>query len=93
MGHEAITITSLARNLADFVNRVAYRGDRFTVMRGKRPVAELIPVPSGRRLADLPGALAALPRLGEEGATAFARDLAEARGELRDLDEADPWAS
>lgn len=78
----AITITRLARNLADFVNRVAYRGERFTIVRGTRVVAELIPAPSGRMRSELPELLAELPRLSPEEAEAFAADMEEARRSL-----------
>jgi len=87
-----ISITHLARNLADIVNRVVYRGERFTVVRGKRPVAEVIPAPRGRRLAELPGILANLPRLAPEDIEHFGHDLDDARRAMG-LEETDPWAS
>ena len=87
-----ITITHLARNLADIVNRVSYRGERFTVVRGKRPVAELVPAPRGRKLADLPALLEALPRVPVEEADSFSADLADARDRLGSAG-GDPWAS
>ncbi len=77
-----VTITHLARNLADLVNRVAYRGERFTVVRGNRPVAELIPAPRGRRLGELGALLAELPGLGPAEAEALGADLDAARVEL-----------
>lgn len=85
------SVTDVARNFADYINRVAFRGERFTLTRSGRPVAELAPVPRGERAGDLPALLASLPRLGEEEAEAFGADLATARealGELRD-----PWDS
>jgi antitoxin (DNA-binding transcriptional repressor) of toxin-antitoxin stability system len=87
-----ISITHLARNLADIVNRVAYRGERFTVLRGRRPVAEVIPAPRGRRLSELSGILAGLPRLSAEDVEHFGHDIEEARRETG-LEETDPWAS
>jgi len=87
-----VTITHLARNLADLVNRVAYRGERFTVVRGNRPVAELIPAPRGRRLGDLPGILGGLPRLGAAEAEALGADLDAARAAL-EPPQGDAWAS
>ena len=88
-----ISVTDLARNLADFINRVSYRGERFVVVRGKRPVAELNPVPRGRKLADLPALLAALPRLTPEEAERLASELDEARCELGTPEEGDAWES
>jgi prevent-host-death family protein len=87
-----VTITHLARNLADLVNRVAYRGERFTVVRGNRPVAELVPAPHGRRLAELPALLGDLPPLGAVEAEAFAADMDAARAGLG-APGRDPWGS
>lgn len=76
-----ISGTEIARNFAAFVNRVAYRGERFLLVRGNKPVAELGPVPRGARLGDLPALPAALPRLSEEEARQFADDLDTVRAE------------
>jgi antitoxin (DNA-binding transcriptional repressor) of toxin-antitoxin stability system len=88
---ESISITHLARNLADVVNRVLYRGERFTVLRGNRPVVELVPPPSARRLGDLPAILSGLPRLDPADAEGFGVDVQRARDELPPA--RDPWDS
>lgn len=77
-----VTETDVARNLADYLNRVAYRGESFILTRGKRPVAELRPAPIGVPLRELPELIAGLPRLGEADAYDFARELEAARAEL-----------
>lgn len=64
-------VTKVARHFADYINRVAFRGERFVLMRGNKPVAEFRPVPVGARLEDLPGLLASLPRLSKADAEAF----------------------
>ena len=87
------SVTEVARNFADYVNRVAFRGEHFVLMRGRRAVAELRPVPAGMRLGDLPELLASLPRLGLEDAAAFEHDLDTARGQLGNLPERDAWES
>ena len=87
---ESLTATQLARQLPDVLNRVAYRREPFVVVRGKRALAELRPLPVGTRLADLPAVLAALPRLQPEAAEAFATDLDAARADLPAA--RDPWA-
>jgi hypothetical protein len=87
------SVTDVARNFADYVNRVSFRGERFVLMRGRRAVAELRPVPAGMRLGNLPELLASLPRLGAEEAASFEADLAAARTQLGTMPEADVWES
>lgn len=87
------SVTDVHRNFADYINRVAYRGESFVLVRGGKPVAELSPVPTGTRLGELSALLASLPRLGEEDAEAFAEDIGRARAELHAIPPRDPWAS
>jgi len=87
------TVTEVLRNFSDYINRVVYRGERFVLLRGGRPVAELTPLPAGTRLGDLPDLLASLPRLSEEEAEAFGGDLERAREELRSHEPPSPWES
>jgi antitoxin (DNA-binding transcriptional repressor) of toxin-antitoxin stability system len=87
------TVTEVARHFAEYINRVAYRGERFVLMRGKRPVAELRPVASGKRLRELPDLLSALPRLSAEDLEGMAADLEQAREEVSRSPVRDPWAS
>ena len=51
-------------------------------MRGNKPIAELRPLPTGKRLAELPALLASLPHLSPAEATQFADDLTAAREAL-----------
>lgn len=88
-----LSVTELVRNFADYVNRVAYRGERFRLTRGGKPVAELGPVAAGRSLADLPDLVAALPSLSTTEAAAFLADLDQARSGLAQLTPRDPWTS
>lgn len=88
---ETLSVTEVARHFADYVSRVAYRGESFVLIKGGRPMAELRPLPSGRRLGDLPGLLAGLPRL--DDADAFAEDIERARTELLAVEVRDPWQS
>lgn len=87
------TVTDVLRNFSDYINRVAYRGERFVLLRGGKPVAELTPVPSGTRLGDLPELLASLPTLEGDARDAFTRDLERARTELDAAPLENPWAS
>lgn len=91
--YESRSVTEIARNFADYINRVVYRGERFVLVRGNRPVAELGPLPAGRRLGELPALLDSLPRLSEDEAAEFAGDLAEANSALPAAEVRDPWGS
>jgi antitoxin (DNA-binding transcriptional repressor) of toxin-antitoxin stability system len=86
-----VTVTQVARNFAEYVNRVAYRRESFTLVRGKKPLAELRPLPTGARLSELPGLLASLPRLTEAESRDLAADLDAARDELGEARDA--WQS
>ena len=83
-----VTVTQVARNFADYINRVAYRRESFTLVRGKKPLAELRPLPAGARLSELPALLLSLPRLTVSEAGDFADDLAIARDELGEARDA-----
>lgn len=88
-----VIVSEAVRNFADYINRVAYRGESFTLIRGNKPVAELMPVVSGGRLGDLPYLLASLPRLSEADVGSFADDMKVARAELPGDPLRDPWGS
>jgi antitoxin (DNA-binding transcriptional repressor) of toxin-antitoxin stability system len=88
-----VTVTEVARHFADYLNRVAYRRESFTLMRGNKPLAELRPLPAGTRLADLPGLVASLPHLSASEAAEFGDDLDAARDELARAEVHDPWPS
>lgn len=87
------TVTDVARNFAAYVNRVAFQGERFTLTRSGRAVAELAPVPMGKRLGELPELLASLPRLKPGEAEALQADLEEARASMAASEVRSPWES
>ena len=89
-----VAATDVSRRMADYLNRVAYRDEEFVIVRGGKPVAELVPVPRGVRLGELPGLLAALPALAPGDAERFGRDLDGFR-HANGLQEGlrDPWRS
>jgi len=90
---QTLTVTEVVRHFAEYLNRVAYRRESFVLMRGNKPIAELRPLPTGKRLAELPGLFAALPRLSAAEAGQFADDLDAAREELARTEASDPWRS
>ncbi len=83
MTTQAISITEAARNFSDFVNRVAYRRESFFLIRGKKPVAELRPVVSGKRLSELQGLFQSLPPLSRDELESMQRDLSAIRNQDR----------
>jgi hypothetical protein len=90
---ETLTVTEVVRHFAEYVNRVVYRRESFVLVRGNKTNAELRPLPAGKRLADIPGLLATLPRLSAVEAGLFADDLDAARQELAGTEAHDPWQS
>ena len=79
MPSQPITITEAARHFSDFINRVAYRQESFFLMRGKRAVAELRPVPVGRSFGEWGEIVAGLPSLNEAERRNFVADLRKSR--------------
>jgi len=62
----AISSTEVVRNFSELLNNIKYRGDRYTVIRGGKPAASLVPletVGSGATLADLRKIVQAFPHL------------------------------
>jgi len=90
---QALSVTEIARHFAEYINRVAYRGESFVLVRGNKPMAELRPLPTGKQLAELPALLASLPHLSSDEATQFATDLTAAREALACAEVRDPWES
>ena len=90
---QTLSVTEVVRHFAEYVNRVVHRGECFVLVRGKKPIAELRPLPMGKRLAELPALLASLPHLSETEAAQFAEDLTTAREALARAQVHDPWRS
>ena len=91
MGLPTLSVTELVRNFSEYIGRIAFRGESFLVVKGRRPVAELRPVHAGRRLGDLTRIAEALPPLAEGDADVFARQVAEARQQYGEERLRDPW--
>ncbi len=90
---QMLSVTEAARCFSKHISRVAYRGKCFILVRDNKPVAELRPLPMGKRLAELPALLASLPHLTPDEAKQFADDLRTARAELARVEVRDPWPS
>jgi antitoxin (DNA-binding transcriptional repressor) of toxin-antitoxin stability system len=90
---QTLTVTEVARHFAEYINRVAYRGECFVLVRGNKPIAELRPLPAGKRLAELPALCASLPHLSPTDAAQLAVDLTAAQEALARTEVHDPWQS
>lgn len=93
MHTNTLSVTEMVRGFSDYVNRVAYRGERFILLKGRKPMAELRPIPAGALLGELEDALRSLPALSAAEATDFARDMEDARARLPREVLSDPWQS
>lgn len=62
---QTLTVTEAARHFANNLNRVAHRAENFVLVQGNKPVAELYPLPTGKKPAELPALCASLPSLSE----------------------------
>ena len=65
MRDKTISATEAARSFSEVLNQVQYRDMSFSIERGRRVVARLVPaaLPAGLPLADLNGLFAGLPHL------------------------------
>lgn len=89
----AISSTEVVRNFSELLNNIKYRGDRYTVIRGGKPAASLVPVEpfrSGATLADLRRIVQAFPHL-DRSDTSFETDVTAASRLQPSMPEALSW--
>jgi antitoxin (DNA-binding transcriptional repressor) of toxin-antitoxin stability system len=89
----AISSTEAVRNFSELLNNIKYRGDRYTVIRGGKPAASLVPVEPaqvGATLAELGRIVRSLPHL-DSSDTAFESDVIAAAGSQPAMPEARSW--
>lgn len=72
-----LTVTEAVRNFSEILGRVRFKGERFVLLRGGKPVAELGPTDAAApvRLGELPAILEGLAHLEPDDADRFASDL------------------
>lgn len=88
-----ISSTEAVRNFSELLNNIKYRGDRYTVIRGGKPAASLVPVETprgGATLVDLRKIVRDLPHL-DSNDTTFAADVIAAAGEQPEMPEEQSW--
>jgi len=92
MSVKTLTVTDATRHFSDYINRVAYRSERFILRKGRRLMAELRPLAEERLLGELPDIISALPRLSERETADFAEDLRRNRKKAAHERMRNPWA-
>ena len=89
----AISSTEVVRNFSELLNNIKYRGDRYTVIRGGKPAASLVPVEpvtSSATLAALRKMLQSFPHL-DRSDTLFESDVMAAASAQPSMPEALSW--
>jgi antitoxin (DNA-binding transcriptional repressor) of toxin-antitoxin stability system len=78
----SVTVTDAARGFSDLINRIRYRGESATLLKGGKPVARILPaarIATGKELA---AAWPGISRLGKDEARMMENDLAASRKKL-----------
>ena len=89
-----ITATDAVRQFSDLLSTIKFKGSRYTIVRGGKPVASLGPAVAtvhDKTLGELKELMKKLPRLGEEAA-AFAKDLKAAAQKQPGVPKGRAWA-
>jgi len=74
---KTINATEAARAFSEIINSVKYKGESYTIIRGGKPAAAIVPVKSatpGRTLKELKAIVNNLPKLGKD-ADSFLKDV------------------
>ncbi|MDA8088669.1 MAG: type II toxin-antitoxin system prevent-host-death family antitoxin [Nitrospiraceae bacterium] len=88
-----IKATDAVRSFSDILNSVKYQHESYTIMRGGKPAAALVPVetsPAGKTLGELKAVLSKLPRLGKD-AESFLHDVEEGIRNQPHVPEQSEW--
>jgi antitoxin (DNA-binding transcriptional repressor) of toxin-antitoxin stability system len=91
---KTISATEAVRKFSEILSSIKYKGDRYVILRGGKPVAAIGPIdpePRTTTLRELIHKLSMKPVLGEEEAESFRRDLEEIRRHQPSLPEGPPW--
>ena len=74
-----INATEAARAFSEIINSVKYKGESYTIIRGGKPAAAIVPVKTaipGRTLKELRAIITNLPKLGKD-TERFLKDVEE----------------
>ena len=72
-------VTDVTRHFSEYLNRAAYAGESFVIVRRGRALAELKPLPRSKKISELTSVLSSLPKLSETEKQGFKADLAASR--------------
>ena len=89
----AISATDAVRQFSELLNNIRYRGESYTVIRGGKPAASLVPVETARlerTLGELRGIFSTLPHL-DPADSAFMEDVLSAVASQPSLPEKSVW--
>jgi prevent-host-death family protein len=90
---KTIKATDAVRAFSDILNSVKYRHESYTIIRGGKPAAALVPVdtvPVQKSMGDLPEFIRTLPKLGDD-VERFVSDVEEAVRKQPALPEKSIW--
>jgi antitoxin (DNA-binding transcriptional repressor) of toxin-antitoxin stability system len=88
-----LTATEAVRHFSEILNNIKYRGDHYTILRGGKPTAAIVPAEGTvpiRTMAELRGILQTLPRLDRDD-TSFTDDVLAAAKAQPPLPESTGW--
>jgi prevent-host-death family protein len=90
---KTINATEAARAFSEIINSVKYKGESYTIIRGGKPAAVIVPVKAaipGRILKDLRAIINNLPKLGKD-AESFLKDVEDNFKSQPPLPEMTAW--
>ena len=90
---KTIRATDAVRAFSEILNSVRYQGECYTILRGGKPAAALVPIETARvhkTLGDLPELIKSLPKL-DDDVDRFMCDVEEAIRKLLSLPEKTAW--
>jgi prevent-host-death family protein len=90
---KTINATEAARAFSEIINSVKYRGETYTIIRGGKPAAAIVPVKEailGRTLRELKAIIDNLPKLGKD-AEKFLKDVEEGIRSQPSMPETATW--
>jgi prevent-host-death family protein len=89
-----LSATEVVRKFSEILNSVRYRGESYTIVRGGKPIASILPVeasPRKKLLGELKEMVKDIPHLGAD-VDRFGRDLRDILEHQPAMPKGDKWA-